>query len=126
MTTTQPNIQQIVTERIKAEFVKLLPDDDWAILVENNIAAMQSTRNHYGQPQVSELEQLIRAEITTVIKATLQTELAKPEYWGDSLTPAKFVSDYIAANAADLVKASWAEMVQKGIDRLRYEITEKR
>lgn len=116
-----PDIRQVITDRIKATFVSLIPDDQWEKLVSSQINAFSNaSRDHYGNQKPAELNELIRAELKSLFLNRLKEELAKPEYWsGDERTPSAFVKDYLSANMDAILQAFFAGMIGDGLRNLQ-------
>ncbi|MBO9108740.1 hypothetical protein J5288_08495 [Agrobacterium sp. S2/73] len=73
-------VQDNIKEKIKAEFVNLIPDEMWTAMVCSVVADFTSDvrKNHYGHEtgeQISPFKKIIRDEIEATIKASLKAKL---------------------------------------------------
>jgi len=112
-----PDLRSAVTDRIKATFVQLIPEDQWKSLVDAQIAAL--LKSEYQRP--SEIAGLIRSEVLRLLQEKVRAELATGEYF-ESGTASKFVKEYVAANQEAMIAAAFSSMIQSGLEVLRGQI----
>lgn len=82
------DLAKIVAEKIREQFVSLIPEDTFQELVKSNLDQFlnQPTCNslfytdQYNHPKVSPFVHLIQLEIRDKAKTLIKEELAKPEY----------------------------------------------
>lgn len=69
------SVQDRIADKIKAEFVDLMPPEVWKQLVEAQLQAFQSKTTSYGHSQEAPIAKLIREAIEAEAKTALKTQL---------------------------------------------------
>lgn len=72
------SIQDNIRDRIKAEFVNLIPDEAWTAMVQSVVTEFTTdTRDRYNSslPHTSPMKAMIRGELEAIAKGHLKTEL---------------------------------------------------
>jgi hypothetical protein len=123
---TVVNIQETITQRIRASFVELLPEEAFAKIVADEIKRFTTDKEQFYDNrnlQPSPLRQLIRAELQNRFKESLKIELSKPEYtpvWGNAgQEPGEVVKRIILESGAELWRAAVGNVVQEMVNRMR-------
>lgn len=102
------NIKQVVTDRIKAQFAELIPEDAWKSIIDSAVAQFMR----------DDLPKLIIAELLVHAKA----ELGRTQW--DSTTGRQIASEAVAKacqeNASVLMSAAISQIVQNIVDAARY------
>lgn len=80
-------VQDKIRDRIRADFVELMPDDLWGKMVESVVSTFTSPeKDSYGREtgKPSPLAQLITKEIEALAQQSVQQELSRLDanYWG--------------------------------------------
>lgn len=112
---TLQTLQERVTERIRASFVDLIPQEMWDQMVKTQIDAYMQT----------ELPKLVKAELEAHLRAIVKAELQKPEWaeqWngGAKSVAGDMVRAIVKENADQIVSAFFGSMVQTVVQDVRY------
>lgn len=121
---TPARIEDIVEQKIKAQFIELIPDEQFKALV--NKAISEFTRSGgFDNDKRSPLEKMILEEIKTIFAAQLKDELTKPEYgqkWktdGTGHGPSDVVKALLAELTPHIIEAQYGMMVQAMVNQIR-------
>lgn len=122
-------VEDVIANRIRAQFVELIPEEAFTMMVKKEIDWFTSTRSgqYYdgGRDQISPLQNLIRKDIERKFVDLLGAELSKPEYqptifnangvpqMGDA------VRAIIKECMPEIVAAAWGSTFQSAIMTLR-------
>jgi phosphopentomutase len=116
------NVSEVIKDRIKAEFVRLIPEDAWQGLVDNCLTQFQfKERAGYGRDseKPSELERMITQEIEVLAKnriAEVLSTKATSGNWNDTTVMKaieKSIQEYLTANFAVLM-AGFVNQIAQG------------
>ncbi len=70
---------EIISGKIKAEFVNLIPDDQWTAMVKKEIDKF-TERSGYNKDRESEFEAIVKAEIKKAIREKLAEKIKALPY----------------------------------------------
>lgn len=122
-------VRDAVTDRIKASFLELIPEEAWKGLVATEITAFTEDRRHPHSSQVIEapLKKLIREELDRRFRARIKEELDKPEYAllydaQGQQQPGDAVKAIVEAMAPALVNALFAGVVDQAMWKLKQSL----
>lgn len=108
-------VQDRIKEKIKAEFVELMPDDLWSGLVQSVVSDFISTKNQRGYDQEAPIKKLMREALETEAKQHIATQLSKftAEWdgYGNKIVTAS-VKKIVEENFEELLKAVQLGMVE--------------
>ena len=119
------NLRDKISERIREQFVELIPDEHWKALVDAEIKRFTERDRDYNRKEIpSALERLIQDALAEQFREHIKTELAKPEYqkqWGEGeYSAGEFVSVFLQKHADSLIKSVFGNVVQQAVDKLRH------
>lgn len=105
---TPTTFEERVKQRIRDNFMDLIPDEQLQALVNTQIMHFNSV----------ELPKMIKEEITAQYKAAIKAELEKPEYqktWTDGgrWACSEMVTKLITENASEMLASMMGGMVQQ-------------
>lgn len=109
------SLQDKVRERIQTQFAELIPDEMFAALVKQAVAAWTD----------KELPKLIHQELESKAREVVRSEFCKAEWqetWtnaGMGMSPA--MAEAMKAAAPDLVANMFGRMAQEFVQTLRYQ-----
>lgn len=123
------NVRDVIAERIKTQFIDLMPDDVFKKHVQTEIddffKAKKNQYNHQG-PATSLFQKIIQAEIESRFKALIKSELDKPEFqgtWdGKRQVAGEAIEKMIARLVPDLVTATFTEVVERVVSNIRNQM----
>lgn len=129
ISTELKDIKTIISDKIKSQFVELLPEELWTEMVGKEIEKFTTTvnRNGYNQKSTSTspLQDLIQAEIETIAKAAIKAELNSGEWQAqyiDGKTGASdLVNKIVQERAAEVVSQVFGTAVQRMVDQIRFQ-----
>lgn len=114
-------IQDKIRDRIRADFVELMPEDVWGKMVESVVETFTNPeKDHYGRAtgKPSPLHQLIAKEIEELARQSINQELAKLDagYWNSygGKTASEAVMKMVTENMTDImasIQSSMANMM---------------
>lgn len=122
------SIQDKITDRIRASFVELIPEEHWQAMVKREIDWFTAELpDNYGytttQKKPSPLRLLIQGRLEEMFKDKLAMELAKPEYqhiWNSNQAlPGEAVKKIIHESLPRLAEVAFGNVIQNAIERLR-------
>ena len=125
---TMQSLQDRVTERIRATFVDLVPEDQWRALVAKAVADYFEDRKPAhafagAVPSPTPFKQLVHAELTEFFRTRLRDYLHGDEFfseWGArGMTPSDGAKRIIRECIPDVVEALLAGAVQRVIEAAR-------
>lgn len=73
---------EIISGKIKAEFINLIPDDQWTAMVEKEINKF-TARTGYSKNDPSEFEKMVKTEIEKAIREKLVEKIRAIPYVND-------------------------------------------
>lgn len=126
-----PNtLRDKITDRIKNSFVELVPEEAWQKMVQGVIDEMLTPKSHgyNNEKRPSEMQQMIRDEITKRMKETIAKTLDQPEYqavWDDRSgrqSAGPLVQEIIKQCAPDLVKVMFSDLVGSLVVKIHNEL----
>jgi hypothetical protein len=106
--------EQRVKERLRENFMDLIPDEQLQTLVDREVADFRARV----------LPKLIQDELTEKYKAAIREELAKPEYqqqWaqGGQWAAAEMVKKIVTENAGSILAGLVSNTVQQAIFQMQ-------
>ena len=128
------SVKDLVTERIRANFVQLIPEDVFTAMVAkelNDFTAERTVDGGYNRRTSSQFRDIIRAELEAQFKALVKEELSKPEFsaslWErvpgtQGMTgpvPSLFVQELIRQAMPDMFTHIMGFMVQEQLNNMR-------
>lgn len=120
------SLKDKVTERIRSQFVDLIPEDTWKGLVEQEIewftkkAERQYNQREWISPLQQEIREVLRALVDEAIKKALQDTEWLQKYGPDgSLLAGEAVIKLIKENAVEVVAQVFGSAVQGAVDNMR-------
>ena len=123
---TASTLQAKVTERIRASFIDLIPEEQFKQLVERELATFQTPQRWRGEDHPSPLSALVRDEITARLKAQLKAELDKDEYkmlWTPYGSQAgEFLQRALAELTPALVQGLFAKIIEDTVYEVRSKL----
>jgi hypothetical protein len=125
-----PNLKDVVTDRVRAEFVRLIPDEAWKAMVEKELKFFTTaTADQYNRgPVQSPVQVMIRDELRKLIadgiKKELETEAFRAAWDGQRHVVGPAIKEMLKELAPEMVGAMFAGVVQTATDQLRYQLTQ--
>lgn len=129
-------LAESIKERIKSDFVQLIPQEQWDQMVKSQIDALyMRAKDLPGRPRThmanTEIDQIIHDEITKIIRQKvreqIKREIDSPE-WGGRLTcngrrlPSEMAVKIARENGTDLLMGICRDIVECSVDNVRREI----
>lgn len=77
------SLNDLVRQRIQSDFVQLIPEENWATLVNSTVSQFTTKRkrgNYQDERYTSDLDELIIDHLKEIAKAAIKEELSKPEH----------------------------------------------
>lgn len=111
-----------VAERIKNDFVDLIPEDVWKKMVGAHIDWFTKDRpqNRFGDNgQESPLKAIIRSELTDRFRKAVQEELGKPEYCPGVGEPSDFVKRFLRDNMQVIMEGAVGSLLQQAVEKFQ-------
>lgn len=116
------SIADRVTERIRASFIDLIPEDAFKKMVEREIERFQT--HHGGAQNATPLQQMIQEELRKRFYAAMTELLASDEYahmWdGNRQRAGNAVQQLVKELVPDLVQGMFEGIVQNAVSTLKY------
>ena len=114
-------IEDLVAERIRKDFIELIPKEQFDRLVQAQINEFTTSKGSYDK---SPLGRMISAEIASRFGAMVKAELDKPEWQNQFsehgyIRPSDAVRVMLMENMAEIFLAAHGAMVQRATDSLR-------
>lgn len=122
--TTPARIEDVVAERIKAQFVSLIPDDQFKNMVDRAIADF-TQRTGYKKDSPSELEKIIQRILHKHFAEQVEALLASEEYapvWGTPVQASQVVKDFLKDLTPEIIQAQYASAYQILVTRIQTEL----
>jgi len=120
---TANTIRDTIAERIRSEFVNLLPPGAFEKLVASELEDFQKETDPYGRRRGrSPLQDLVRAEVRERLLAGIKAELDKPEYaraWGNEQQVGAMIRAIAKECVPHFVENLLAEQLQNFTTQLR-------
>lgn len=111
-------IMDAVTDRIKAEFVALIPGDQWKSMVKKEIEVFFSESSTYGRRNFT---QVVNETLTLEARKRVSDYLNSPGWstqWGERGEPlaSQNIEELVVKVMPQIQKAIFAEMAQHIVD----------
>lgn len=107
-------IMDVVRDRIKAEFVTMIPDEAWSEIVKGIVTKFRSPGG--------ELDKMVWAEMSVEVTRRMATFFQTPE-WGNQWGSGGPVSDQVKAllvsHLPGIIEASFGNLLQQIVQRLK-------
>lgn len=111
---TMTTIQQKVSERLRASFVELIPDEVWDKMVADELTKFTK----------DDLPKLVHLAAKDRLMELLKVEFCRPEWlerwgWNNAQSPSAMVSTILKELAPDLVAALFSNVAQSAVMQIR-------
>lgn len=121
-----------VKDRIKSEFVSLIPDDQWKEMIKKEVDAFFQERDSYPNRQrVSDFTILVNTVLQEEAKARLHSYLSSPEFnttydqYGQPIA-SEAVKKLMVENSGTILMAMFGGIISAHMDGLRNSISVNR
>ena len=124
---TMQSVTETVTERIKATFVSLIPEDQWKEMVSTELSKFMARQDNYHRNRNSSpLQDMIKAAIQERFREVIAEELGKPDWKGvwesNGFKPSEVVAKLVTDAGPALFKTALAEFVNSAIESFRQHL----
>lgn len=126
---TLTSLKDTVSERIRAQFVALIPDDVWKKMVDAEIKWMLTPIEHHNgnREYYSPLQDMIRDELTKIMRAQLIKELENPQWVGSYTNqpmpfhagPSEAIRAIIKDLIPEIITAHYGTMFQNSLTMIK-------
>lgn len=119
------SLTDTVTERIKATFVSLIPEDEWKGMVSAELSKLMTPKDSYHRNS-SPLQDMIKAAIQERFRQVIAEELGKPDWQGEwdgrAYKPSELVAKLVQDAGPALFKTALAEFVNSAIEGFKLHL----
>lgn len=117
------SLNNIIADRLRGEFVQLLPPETWAGLVKQELQRFTQPITGYGGPTASPLQAIIREELEKKLREAIREELSTPPYlemWQEGkYRPGSAIRDILKELTPDLVQNMFEGVIEATVCKLR-------
>ena len=121
---TPARIEDLVAARIRAQFVELIPEETFNLMVKK---AINDFTNRKYDHQPSELEKIILEEIKTRFLNSVRVAMDGPEFqqkWNNGQPePSEFIKSALQQLAPALVESMFAGLVHSAVNMMRNNLS---
>jgi len=132
ITTVQESVFSLkdkISERIREQFVELIPDDTWSQLVESEIKWFTSPvekRGYYDKERISPLQDQVRGVLRDLAAAAIKKAFSDTEWLAKNgpdgqILAGQAVEKIAKEHAAEIVAQVFGSAVQGAVEKLRYQ-----
>lgn len=118
------SIKERIVNKIRADFVELVPDDHWDQLVQGELDNFLKVPS-YPSGAVAPLNGMIRDAFKEIFLEKIKQELSKPEWTGlfmpNGIEASEMITKLIRENADVLVASMTGNFVQGIVERIKNE-----
>jgi len=133
VSTEVKSVKELVSDKIKAEFLNLIPKDQWDKMVSTEIDLfLEQKKGHYHNdpPKPSELQQLINAErkkqaLTAVADVLLSSEWKSHMVEQGKLVAGEAVKKLVEDHASQMIASFFATIVSSHISNFAYTLQQQ-
>jgi len=115
-----------IAEKIRAQFVELIPDDTWSQMVEAEIKWFTTGKEHYhnSRQYVSPLQDDIRKALHVLAKDAIEKALSDAKWLGQygpngEALASEAVTKLVTENATTIVAQVFGSAVQGAVQNMR-------
>lgn len=119
-------LKETITEKIKKDFINMIPDDAFKNLVQTEIDWLfeRTEKGSYeNKRRTSPFQEIVREELTDLFKKRITEELQKAEYMDEwncgKHNPGEAVKQIVKELAPDLVASLFSGLVQTTVGEIR-------
>jgi len=123
---TMSTIQQKVSEKIKSQFLELIPDEAFAQMVEKELKAFTEDKpgDRWTNTRKSPLSDMIELEIKNQFQAKVRSILSQPEFqakWDNHnrVVASDAVTDLLKKSAPDILALMIGTISQQIVENFR-------
>lgn len=127
VSTEVKDIKTIISDKIRDQFVELMPDETWTNMVEAEIAKFTTVvkRTGYNQTSSSPLQDMIKEEINALAKNAIKAELGsgawQAQYIDGRQGASELVNKIVKEKASEVVSQVFGTAVQQMVDQIRFQ-----
>ena len=117
------SLKDKVSDKIRASFVDLIPEDAWKAMVEKEIKRFITPPKpaYDDKNPLSPLEGLIREELKSIFGAIIKEEFKRPEYVNQWHQNGKSGNDFVK----DIIKDNMPQIIQAVVGSMMNDIAVK-